>query len=148
MMRRLISRGVAGFVVIAAVALGMSGCSSGKKLAAAEQAVTEFHTQLEQEQFDAIYDGADSAFRDAGTRDNMIRFLSKVHRGLGKIGNAERKTYFVNFNTSGTFVSLTYETSFQADPKVHEEFTYRVGDTAKLIKYHVNSDVLMKQMTE
>src|SRR4051794_15282455 len=98
--------------VLLAVTITALGCNSGKRVATSEQAASRFHSQLDEEQFGAIYDSADDEFQKSDSRDGIVALMSKIHRSLGKVSRADRQTYFVNFNTSGTFVTLTYATSF------------------------------------
>lgn len=127
------------FLLLGAIA----GCGSTKDLAEAGEAVTRFHTQLDAEQFDAIYSQADQRFRDTTSQADFLAFTNAIHRKLGKVVDAKRNSYFVNFTTSGTQVRLNYATKF-AGGDAQEEFVWVQGSQGfVLLGYHINSMALI-----
>ena len=68
----------------------------------------------------------------------MTEFLSAVHRKLGNAKNAKEQTFFVNFTTSGTVVTLTYETESDSGP-ASEQFVWTGGSEPVLVNYRIDS---------
>lgn len=120
----------------------LTGCTAGKAKQAAEQGVTRFHAQLDAEQYHDIYSQASPEFQKSGREAELTEFLSAVHRKLGNVQKAEEQTFFVNFGTAGTTVTLTYNTGFASGP-ASEQFVWRVGEPPVLISYRVDSRLLI-----
>jgi hypothetical protein len=123
--------------------LVVAGCGGKQQIANAEAAVTQFHVQLNDGNFDQIYTDSDSAMKNASSREKFVTFLEAVHRKLGSVKSANRKTFFMNYGTSGKFLRLTYATQYDAD-NATEEFVFRVnGNDVTLVGYHINSEALI-----
>lgn len=60
-------------------------CSSAMMTTAREsdEAVGSFHQQLDRGEYDAIYNGADPAFRNSADKEQILEFLTAVHNKLG-----------------------------------------------------------------
>jgi hypothetical protein len=55
----------------------------------------------------------------------------------------QKKSWNIRSGTSGTFVTLTYSSTY-AEGEASEQFVYRLqGNTALLAGYNVNSDALI-----
>jgi hypothetical protein len=119
-----------------------AGCSANKAKKAAEAGVVTFHTQLNAAQFHDIYSQASEEFQKSGTESDTTEFLSAVHRKLGQVKDAKEQTFFVNFGTSGTTVTLTYQTVFDAG-NATEQFVWKGGDKPVLYNYRVDSRALI-----
>ncbi len=117
-------------------------CSAGKAKGLAEDGVTRFHSQLNSGQFREIYSGASEAFRKSDTETGMTDFFSAIHRKLGNAKNADQQSFFVNFTTSGTMVTLTYRTVFENDTAT-EQFVWKVEDQPLLVSYRIDSRALI-----
>ena len=136
----MIKRLLAGLCLLVA-ALG--GCSMSADTALAEQAVPKFHEQLDAGSFDAIYDASGDALKKATTHQDFVDFLGAVHRKLGKTRQSAKTGWNVNYQTSGSYVTLTYKTNFEGGD-AQEQFVYLLQDkTVVLIGYHVNSTALI-----
>jgi hypothetical protein len=123
--------------------LVVAGCGGKQQIANAEAAVTQFHVQLNDGNFDQIYADSDSAMKNASSREKFVAFLEAVHRKLGSVKSANRKTFFINYGTSGKFLRLTYATQYDTD-NATEEFVFRVnGNDVTLAGYHINSEALV-----
>jgi Protein of unknown function (DUF4019) len=128
--------------LIAAVFV-LAGCSMSADSKLAEQAVPEFHRMLDAEQFEPIYDAAASELKGAITRKEFTELLSAVHRKLGATKSSDQQGWRVNYNTSGTFVTLTCQTHY-TEGDATEQFVYRLqGDKALLAGYNINSLTLI-----
>ena len=135
-MKRLL----AGLCVFLSV---LCGCSMSADTALAEQAVPKFHAQLDAGDFDGIYDASATDLKRATTHQDFVAFLEAVHRKLGKIQGSDRTGWNVNYQTSGSFVTLTYKTSFDGGA-AEEQFVFRLQDKAALlVGYHINSTALI-----
>jgi hypothetical protein len=131
-------------VVLALVALAMlSGCGAVKGKAAAERAVTDFHSKLDAADFKTIYDGAHADLKQASTNKDFTILLEAIHRKLGKVQKSEEAGWNVSAVNLQTNVTLTYKTKF-AEGDAIETFVYRVNrGSALLCGYNINSTALI-----
>jgi hypothetical protein len=126
-----------------AAALFVGGCSSGQDIAAAEGQISRFRQLMATQEFGRIYAEAAAELRKAATEQDMVNLLAAVDRKLGAVKGAEKNGWNVNFQTSGTFVTLGFKTQFERGSGV-ETFVYRVADgRALLAAYHINSNALI-----
>lgn len=129
-------------LVVAALAV-LTGCSMSADTKLAEQGVRRFHEMLDTGQFEAIYSAADDTLKGEATQENFVALLDAVRRKLGPTKSLNQQTWHVSYNTSGTFVTLNYNTSYTEGDAV-ETFVYRLRDgTALLAGYHINSYALI-----
>src|SRR5258708_33833825 len=127
----------------AALLVVLAGCSMSADTKMAEEAVARFRTMLDAAQFEAIYAESADDLRKATTRDKFIAFLEAVHKKLGITKSAKEESWNVNYHTSGTFITLSYGTSYERGD-AREQFVYRLqGVNAKLAGYHITSDALI-----
>jgi hypothetical protein len=118
-------------------------CSAQKDLAAADTAVTRFHQQLDSQDYAAIYTQADQKFRDATKQNDFAALMTAIHKKLGQVGSAERKRFFVNYNTAGSQIRVNYATKF-GEGDAEEQFVWsKRGDNLALLGYHINSNTLI-----
>ena len=134
-------------LVAAALVLGffMWQCGSGMKAGArlSDRAVSHFHSQLDSEAYGDIVDESDEAFQNSEKRDEIIKFLAGVHSKLGSSRGFTRTNIFVNATTNGTFIKVTYQSTFDQGNAV-EAFTWkRAGGGLKLVRYDVNSNTFL-----
>jgi hypothetical protein len=128
---------------IVAIAGVVAGCSMSADTSLAEKAVPNFHNMLDAGQFDAIYAASSEELKHAATREDFVALLDAVHRKLGATKTSERKGWNVNYQTSGTFVTLGYATTY-AEGEAAEQFVYRLQDEKALLAgYHVTSNALI-----
>lgn len=111
--------------------------------AQADVAVEHFHQELNQEQFEQIYQDADEGFASSGKSEELVKFLEAVHRKLGDANTATFRNINVNATTNGTFITTNYETSF-ARGSATETFTWvKQNGGLKLYGYHIQSRELV-----
>ena len=123
--------------------VALSSCSLTKGKAAGEQAVAQFHNQLNAGQYHEIYAQSDEGFRKAGSEADAVALFEAVHRKLGTVKNSTEIGWHVNATTAGTMVSLAYDVEF-SEGKGTEQFVFAVtGDKALLFNYNVNSPLLI-----
>jgi len=108
-----------------------------------DEAVRHFHSQLDSEKYDGIVSESDEAFQSSASRDDIVKFLAGVHSKLGSSRDFTRTNIFVNASTNGTFIKVTYQSTFDQGNAV-EAFTYKkAGGGLKLVRYDVNSSVFV-----
>lgn len=121
----------------------LSACSMSKNMSLAEKEVPNFHAQLDAGQFKELYESAAEELKTTITKQDFIALLSAVNRKLGRVIKSEKTTWSVNYNTSGSFVSMTYNTTFTKGTGM-EQFIFRLHDgRALLVSYHINSNALI-----
>ena len=121
----------------------LAGCSPSADTGAAENAISSFHSDLNAGNFDKIYDGASSELKAAATKEKFSQILNAVHSKLGTFKSGKSTGWNDNVTTSGHFVTISYEATYEKGAAA-EDFVYRViGDRAALVGYHVNSDALL-----
>jgi hypothetical protein len=120
-------------------------CGSGMSAAAhlSDDAVRQFHSQLDSEAYDDIVSNSDEAFQNSVNHDELTKFLSGVHSKLGSSRGFTRTNVFVNATTNGTFIKVTYQSTFDQG-NATEAFTWkRVDGGLKLVRYDVNSNAFV-----
>jgi opacity protein-like surface antigen len=138
--RRSMPRSLVGLVALVAV---LCGCSMSADTTVAEQAVPKFHEQLDAGQFDAIYDESADELKKATTQQDFVVLLAAIHRKLGNTKASDKTGWTVNYQTSGSFVTLGYKTTFDGG-SAQEQFVFRLQDKAAvLVGYHINSTALI-----
>ncbi len=134
------SRLLTGLVALVCI---LCGCSMSADTAVAEQAVPKFHEQLDAGRFDAIYNDSADELKKATTQQDFVAFLDAVHRKLGNAKASDKTSWNVNYQTSGSFVTLGYKTTFDGG-SAQEQFVFRLQDKAAvLVGYHINSTALI-----
>jgi hypothetical protein len=130
--------------ICAATVLLCSCGSSIKSLELAEQNVQQFHSELDSEQYAAVYAASDEKFHEATTESDFVKLLEAVHRKLGNVQQANlRNTGVAWFAGQGATVTLVYETKF-AEGTGTEQFIWHVKDNgAALYRYQINSNELV-----
>ena len=118
-------------------------CGTQKGLTAADTAVVRFHQLQNSQDYAAIYAQADQKFRDATKQDDFVTLMNAIHKKLGPVGSAERKSFFVNYNTSGSQIRVNYATKF-GEGDAEEQFVWsKNGDDVALLGYHITSNALI-----
>lgn len=118
-----------------------SGMRTGGRLS--DDAVRRFHSQLDSEAYSDIVRESDEAFQNSGNHDEITKFFAGVHSKLGPSRGFTRTNIFVNASTNGTFIKVTYQSTFDQGNAV-EAFTWRKADSGlKLVRYDVNSNAFL-----
>jgi hypothetical protein len=116
-------------------------CGSGMKAGSdlSDEAVRHFHSQLDSGAYGDIVRDSDEAFRNSEDRDELVKFLEGVHSKLGPSRGFTRTNIFVNATTNGTFIKVTYQSTFDQGNAV-EAFTWKKAGTGlKLVRYDASS---------
>jgi hypothetical protein len=121
-----------------------SGCGAMKKAKpAAEQAISDFHRQFNEQKFGDIYGGSHADFKAATTEKQFNDLLSAVHRKLGTVKISNTKTWNVATFNMTTRIMMVQDTDFDQG-KGAENFAFRInGDKAVLLGYNINSSDLI-----
>ena len=123
--------------------LALVGCSASADMSTAEAAVPKFHEMLDAAQFDDIYAQSGDAMKSASSQADFTALLAAVHRKLGNTKSSTKAGWGVNYQTSGTWVTLNYKTIY-AGGDAQEQFVFLVKDKSALLAgYHVNSNALI-----
>ena len=118
-----------------------AGMSTGARLS--DDAVRQFHSQLDSGAYDNIVTESDEAFQNSDSHEELLKFLAGVHSKLGTSRGFTRTNILVNANTNGTFIRGSYTSTFDQGSAV-EVFTWRkVGSGLKLVDYHVESKAFL-----
>jgi hypothetical protein len=122
----------------------MISCGSGTEVTTAKQSVDLFHSQVDSEQYDAVYAAADDGMHKAATAADFVNLLTAIHTKLGSIQASQFQNYRVNLSTGeGATVTLVYNTTFQRGDGA-EEFLWHMRDgKALLLGYHITSNALI-----
>jgi hypothetical protein len=132
---------LAGVIAICAF---LSGCASEERdLKVAEHAVGLFHSQLDAEEYSAIYQAAGAEMKGATNEPNFVKLLQNVHQTLGAVHDSVPKT--VTFRLAQGTILLGYETTF-ARGSGREQFEWKVANgQAVLYSYLIDSRDLEKK---
>ena len=125
-----------------AAALALGGCSFSESRGTAENAVGEFHRELNAGRFQQIYQATAPAFKNATTEERFVAILTTVHERLGAAGQTDQQSWHINYNNGANTVDLNYNTTF-ARGQASEHFLYLIeGRRALLLRYDINSPLL------
>lgn len=118
-----------------------AGIRSGALLS--DGAVRHFHSQLDSEGYDDIVRESDEAFQNSGTREELVKFLTGVHSKLGQSRGFSRTNIFVNATTNGTFIRVSYQSTFDHGNAMEAFMWKKAGGSLKLVRYDVNSNAFL-----
>ena len=89
------------------------------------------------------YAGEGQELKDVAKQQDFVALLQAVHKKLGNLRSTVPQGWNVNYQTSGTFVTLGYATHY-AEGDASEQFVYRIKDgKALLVGYNINSNALI-----
>jgi hypothetical protein len=146
-LRRPVTPRSTRFLILLALLI-CSACSVGKSKSIAEAGVAQFHSQFNAGKFHEIYVESDDRMKKAATETEFVAFLEAIRRKLGSIEQSSQAGWTVNATTSGTSITLVYNTDFHSaefgESKGKETFAFHIsGDQATLSGYHVDSPTLI-----
>jgi hypothetical protein len=124
-------------------ALFVASCSASQDIGGAQAAVAHFRQLMAEQQFGRIYSEGSDELKKTTTEQDMTRLLSAIDRKLGAVKSAESNGWSVNYNASGSSVTLKFKTQFERGTGA-ETFVYRLsGGKALLTRYHIASNELI-----
>jgi ABC-type glycerol-3-phosphate transport system substrate-binding protein len=136
-------RCVRRWFALAVTVLVLAACSSSKDFDLAQAEVVHFRELMAAQEFEKIYSEGSDELKKTTTVQNMVRLLGAIDRKLGAVKKATGNGWNVNYNPSGTSVTLKFKTEFEKG-KGDETFVYRLaGGKALLSGYHINSEDLI-----
>ena len=119
--------------------LGTTACGVSSSRQQAAVAIDAFHNELNAGDFDAIWNGADDQFRQTVSRQSYDKFVTAVHRKLGRALRTSNQNWSVRSLNLNTSIVLVQHTEFEYG-KGTETFTFSVrNDSVKLVGYHIES---------
>ena len=133
--------------ILAVVSLLLCSCGSiAIDTDLAKKGVEQFHSQLDAEQYAALYAAADSELHKLTSQDDFTKLLTAIHHKLGNVRQSNLRVWNTSWHTGqGTIVTLTYDTTFSAGSG-SEEFLWHISDNrALLYGYHINSTDLIEK---
>jgi hypothetical protein len=89
---------LAGLILLlATINLAVGSCSTKEDLAAAEREVEKFHQAYNAGRFDEIYEKTTDELKKNASQEDFAAMLETVQRKLGKVTEAKRENWTVNF---------------------------------------------------
>ena len=133
---------VRSFVLLFATSMLVS-CNMVADAKTAESGAASFHQALDGGQYGQIYDGSDQALKSVTTRADFVNLLKAIHDKLGAFKSGSTTGLNDNVNSSGHFLTLQENATFEKGPAV-ENFVFRLnGGRISLVGYHVSSRLLI-----
>jgi len=122
-----------------AVVLWALGRRTYRNYGIASAAVDHFHQELNNSDYDAIYEEASDEFRRSGNRSDIVKFLQMVHEKMGTSGNRKVAGFHVNWSNGRVTVNQVFNSEF-ALGQGQESFVWIVKQSqAKLYSYRIDS---------
>jgi len=122
-----------------AIVLWALGKRTYRNYGIASAAVDHFHQELNDADYDAIYEEASDEFRRSGNRPDILKFLQMVHEKMGNSGNKKAAGFNAKWSNSHVTVDQVFNTEF-ALGQGQENFVWIIEqDHARLYGYHINS---------
>jgi|SRR5277367_5981550 hypothetical protein len=121
------------------------GCAAAKKdFELADNAVRQFHSQLDSEQYSAIYLSADAKLKQSTSESDFVTLLRNVHSTLGPFQSSALRSKSWAYHTPQTAtVRFDYDATF-ARGSGRERFTWQIGgDSVVLGGYKIESSELV-----
>ena len=88
-----------------------SGFIAGAELS--DSAVRRFHSLVDSTNYEELLRESDKDFQRAESHAELLKLLGGVHSKLGASRDLTRTYTGVTFTTSGAFVKVTYQTTFE-----------------------------------
>jgi len=134
-------RMTAAVVLLGCATLTVACTGIGDAKAQAESAIERFHQRFNNQEFSAIYDGADAAFKKAGSEAQLTDFLRPYRSRLGAFERVPQSgQWLVNWSTSGTYVTITEDSVF-SQGTARETFVWRIDASGcALVRYTISNE--------
>ena len=130
--------------VVLVFAAGLTGCEDQSAAHKTGRLLEKLHEQMNGQDWDAIYKGADDGFRQGTSKADFKKLFSAVHSKLGDAGAGYLRDTQIDSTFHGKYVTTWVDSDFTNDPEVHERVVWHevgVGDY-KLYRYDVDSKLL------
>jgi hypothetical protein len=132
----------AGLIVACTVFWGCAAANKDFELA--DNAVRQFHSQLDSEQYSAIYLSADATLKRSTSESDFVTLLRSVHSTLGPFQSSSLHSKIWAYHTAQTAtVRLDCDAIF-VHGSGRERFTWQIdGDSVVLGGYTIESSKLV-----
>jgi len=122
-----------------AVVLWALGRRTYRNYGIASAAVDHFHQELNNSDYETIYEEASDEFRRSGNRPDMVKFFQMVHEKMGNSGDKKAAGFHVSWTNGRVTVNQVFDTEF-ALGQGQESFVWTIEhDHARLYGYHIDS---------
>ena len=130
-------------IILLLFSVFLVSCSGAFDIEAEQALVAKFHEHLNAENHNAIYEMGSQGFKASGSKEEFVEYFSAVRKKLGKYESTALVNWSVNYDISGNFTDLEYESVFE-EGKAQEAFRITTNDKiAKLHIYKINSNVFI-----
>ncbi|MCY3020850.1 MAG: hypothetical protein NTW87_17675 [Planctomycetota bacterium] len=131
------------FALLVSLVAGCGGMTQGTSAAAA--AIVHIHEQMNQGQFEEIWNESDAKLRAATPKEKYLEFMNAVKKKLGKVVSSQNAGWRVNNINATTSVIMTEKAKFEQGEGT-EVFTFVMdGEKAVLVGYNIQSrDLVVK----
>jgi hypothetical protein len=108
----------------------------------ASAGVDHFHQQLDDADYDGIYQDAADEFRSSATRQDLTKFLRTVHDKMGKCDNRSAAGFHVNWKNGRVWVDQVFNIQCDAG-QAQEAFVWLIQQNqCRLYHYQIDSPKL------
>ena len=143
--RRFGSKYIVLIALLGLVVLGILwslGKGSYHNYRLASASADHFHQQLNNADYDGVYEDATDEFRSSGSREDLTKFLRNVHEKMGKCGKMSAAGFHVNWRNGRVWVDQVFNTQCEAG-QAQESFVWLVQqDQCRLYHYQIDSPKL------
>jgi hypothetical protein len=108
-----LSRWIARICLLLIAAVPAASCSSRQNIDAAKSEVSHFREQLADHKFAELYAETSDVLKKSATEDQFVQLLAAIDHKLGAVKDAEENGWKIDFNASGTIVTLNFKTRFE-----------------------------------
>ena len=120
-----------------------SAMSVGARLS--DDSVRRLHSQLDSGAYDDILRESDEAFQNSASREELLKFLTGIHSKLGTARVCSRQHMSVNAGTHGTFINVTYRSTFDQGDAVETFIWRKAAGKLMLAGYRVQSSAFLQR---
>src|SRR3954471_18556531 len=103
----------------------LAACGAQQAISDAGAEVARFHDQLDNADYETIWRTSGPQIQ-SGSKVDFVKFLTAVHTGLGHARESKSIGWNVNTDTSGSYVTVTEQTTFEKG-SARETFTFSRG---------------------
>ena len=131
---------------LAALLISVLACSAIKDgKPAADSAVVEFHSRLNEGKFKEIYDASHPELKKVASEEELTKLFSTVHTKLGQVTGSTSQTWKAGTFNMTTTVQMIQNTEFEHGKGV-ETFVFVIEDKKAILEsYYINSMDLIAQ---
>ncbi len=130
--------------MVLALALVLSGCSLRSEYELAREASRAFDLLMDRREYTALYDQASARFQASATREQVVGYLARINRTIGRCeGESRISVISYNASSSGTWVT-TRSLRNCANGALEEDFVWEISRRrAVLLHYSAESPLLL-----